>query len=397
MRQGTPGFVGERLREAREARGVSGIALAEMLGVSRQAISQYELGTSTPGIEVLEKAASVLNVTPQFFRAARQRAPIGTVFYRSFSSATKTARVRVERRLGWLKEVVQFLEEHVEFPEVDLPIFEGDPMGLSNAEIEVLAARTRVALGVPGGPMPNLVVLLENHGVVVSRFEVGTRSLDAFSEWSPEDGRPYVVLSSDKSSAVRSRMDAAHELGHLVLHRAMSDERLRDKAVFALIEDQAYRFAGALLLPADEFSDDFCLPTLGELRHLKEKWLVSMALIVKRCEALDLLPEREITRLYIALGRQGWKTREPLDDELEPESPRSLRDAFELILNEGVQSRLQIRSSLHFSQADIEDLAGLPTGSLAEPKPGVVVELRNRSIAVVKDSPAQVVKFPERN
>ncbi|NTZ43826.1 ImmA/IrrE family metallo-endopeptidase [Altererythrobacter sp. SALINAS58] len=40
--------------------------------------------------------------------------------------------------------------------------------------------------------------------------------VEAFSFWS--GFRPFVFLDSDKTSGARERFDAAHELGHLVLH-----------------------------------------------------------------------------------------------------------------------------------------------------------------------------------
>ena len=57
MRSGTPRFVGGRLRQAREARGVSASALAALLGVSRQAVSQYERGPETPSPAVMHRIA----------------------------------------------------------------------------------------------------------------------------------------------------------------------------------------------------------------------------------------------------------------------------------------------------------------------------------------------------
>ena len=39
MKLGTPGFVGPRLREAREGRGLTAMSLAELLGITRSAIS----------------------------------------------------------------------------------------------------------------------------------------------------------------------------------------------------------------------------------------------------------------------------------------------------------------------------------------------------------------------
>jgi len=48
MRLGTTGFVGQRLKEAREARGLSGVDLADMLGVKPQTIYAYQGGDATP-------------------------------------------------------------------------------------------------------------------------------------------------------------------------------------------------------------------------------------------------------------------------------------------------------------------------------------------------------------
>src|SRR5437879_1030581 len=62
MNVGTPGFNGERLIEARMARGLTAVALSEMVGVSSQSISQYEKGKQSPRPEVLGIIASRLNM-----------------------------------------------------------------------------------------------------------------------------------------------------------------------------------------------------------------------------------------------------------------------------------------------------------------------------------------------
>ena len=61
MRVGTPGFVGSRLREAREARLLRGNDLAEMVGVTRAAISSFERGHSSPSPTTLDRIAEKLN------------------------------------------------------------------------------------------------------------------------------------------------------------------------------------------------------------------------------------------------------------------------------------------------------------------------------------------------
>jgi len=372
MPSGTPGFVGERLTEAREARGLTAVALADLLGVSRAAVSQYENGQVTPRPEVMFRITRVLNLPPQFFsRPIRQREPI-PVFYRSMSAATKTARTRAEWRMEWLcEEIVPYLCSLVDFPEVEFPaVTIDDPSTLTTDEIETAAAEVRRFWGLKDGPISNIVWLLENNGAVVTREEFGTEKLDSFSSWK-EDGRPYVFLSADKHSAVRSRFDAAHEIGHLVLHRGFAASRLRNPADHRLAEDQANRFASAFLLPEQSFSRDIDYPTLDRLRALKTKWLVSIGAMLKRAEDLGFVSDSEARHLWILYVRRGWKRREPLDDDLEIEKPRLKSQAFELLLNQRVQSIDDVLAYIPYPPSDIEELAMLPRGYLS-PKPPTV-------------------------
>ncbi len=56
-------MVGKNIRHFREAAGLSQEALAEKLGVTRQAVSNWELGKTEPDIETLHRIADVLGVT----------------------------------------------------------------------------------------------------------------------------------------------------------------------------------------------------------------------------------------------------------------------------------------------------------------------------------------------
>ena len=87
-----------------------------------------------------------------------------------------------------------------------------------------------------------MTLLLENHGVVASRFELESDKLDSFSLWDSRTHRPLLILGADKQSAVRSRYDAAHELGHLIVHRNVPKAMLKDKPTLALVESQAHQF-----------------------------------------------------------------------------------------------------------------------------------------------------------
>ncbi|MBI4305012.1 MAG: ImmA/IrrE family metallo-endopeptidase [Chloroflexi bacterium] len=374
MKTGTPGFVGARLREAREARGLTAISLAELLRVTRSAVSYYETGATSPQPEVMERMVSVLNVKPDFFfRPVAEGEDIEPVFYRSMASATKEARLRGQRRYRWLKEIVAYLRQYVSLPRVNFPGLDvGDKWKtLSPTDIEIAATDVRRFWRLGDGPISDVMLLAENNGAIATRLEMGTAALDAFSAWDAKDRAPYVVLGSDKNASVRSRYDLAHELGHLVLHNNVDRSRLSSSVDFKLIEEQAHRFAGAFLVPAETFSADVFVPSLDAFRALKTKWRTSIGMMIHRAQDLGLVGGDQAQKLWISYNRRGWRTNEPLDDKLPVEEPRVLRRAFEVLIDAGIQSRAQITSRFPFSTNDVEELAGLPHGFLDEDSPYV--------------------------
>ena len=369
MPLGTPKFVGARLREGREARGLSASSLASVLGISRQAVFQYERDESSPRPETMRKIVDVLRLPVHFFQWPMDNNTPEVIFYRSLASAQEEARLRGKARRRWLEAIASYMSEYVEFPAVNLPNFDpaADPNQLTEEAIEDVAGEVRRIWGLGEGPISHVVWLVENHGAIVARDEFATDAIDAFSTW--DDGSPYIILGSDKGSAVRSRLDAAHELAHLLLHRNVPAERLQRDRDHALMERQANRFAAALLLPAASFSSEFYTPSLDILHTLKSKWLVSIGMMIHRLADLEFLSRDEAKRWWIAYTRRGWKRREPLDESIPQEQPTLLRRSLELLVKEGVQSRADIRAALPLDQSDIEELSGLPRGYLEDARP----------------------------
>ena len=56
----------EKLIQLRKARGLSQEALAEQLGVSRQAISRWELGETTPDLAKLKQLSELYGVSTDY-------------------------------------------------------------------------------------------------------------------------------------------------------------------------------------------------------------------------------------------------------------------------------------------------------------------------------------------
>ncbi len=382
MKVGTLGFEGTRLREAREARGLAASALAELVSVSKQAISRYENGADSPHPTVMQRISNVLNLPTAFFLRAAEPDPGTVVFFRSMSAATKAARTRARRRQQWVQMIASFLEEFLEFPPAHFPDFPvpSNPHHITPEQIEQLALDLRRYWKLGNGPISNITWLCENHGAIVVRDELQSDALDALSTWV--NGRPYVVLGADKASAVRSRFDLAHEVGHTILHRRIDPARLVHPTDFKLIEDQAHRFASALILPQPSYAQDVFLPTLESFLTLKAKWLASVGMQIKRVDDLHLASPEQVQQLWISYGRRKWRSHEPLDDELPIEEPRVLRHSIELALKAGVLTPADIRERLPLAATDIEDLTGLPYGTMGEgPPPVRVLSLSNRRTA----------------
>ena len=367
MRVGTHGFIGARLTEARQARGMNGTELADLIGVSPQSVSQYEHGKQSPSPEMLELISDKLNMPLSHFMREVSHLESNPIFWRGRTTATRAARDRAEVRLIWLRDIIQYLASFFDFPKLDLPKLMDLPKDFRQIDtdyLETVAACVRAHWQVPDGPMPDLLLEMENNGIIISRIYVGAEKLDAFSQWSSAYDIPLVVLSRDKASAARQRFDAAHELAHLVLHSRVDPKRLNSATDYKIMEDQAHYFATAILLPADEFTNDLWSPTLDGLLALKERWKVSVGAMIKRCKALQIVDDESEKRLWINYNRRGWRTSEPYDGRIEKERPRILRRSISQLLSEGEQSVSQILSAIPLASRDIEELCDLDPGTL---------------------------------
>jgi Zn-dependent peptidase ImmA (M78 family)/DNA-binding XRE family transcriptional regulator len=388
----TPGFVGERLREARQVRGLRAVELAEMLDVTPQAVSNYETGKKSPSPAVADAIAEKLNLPSHFFTRPVSASPDDPVFYRSMSAATKSARTRAEGRLRWLEEITHYFAAVVEFPSVNLPDFDvpANLFLLAADDIEIIAAAARRHWNMSDdGPIGNMIYLLENQGVVVARDHLGAATLDSLSSASSLYERPHVMIGVEKGTAVRWRYDAAHELGHLILHRYLDPKTLSRPADFKQIEDQAHRFASAFLLPMAPFAEDLFSASMDILRALKPKWRVSIAMMIRRARDGHLISEEHYRRMFINYSRRRWNGFEPLDDKLPAEEPRLLRTAAELTLAQGGYSAADLMAGLALSPGDIESLCGLPRGYLHQAD-GPRIALRDTS------KEAAIYQFPRK-
>jgi Zn-dependent peptidase ImmA (M78 family) len=216
--------------------------------------------------------------------------------------------------------LAQVLDEHAGLPERDIPGIPTDPYQSDEerrAAAEAAAEKVRRVWKLPRGPVSNVVETLESHGIVCVRLAVDDARIDAFSV-NFED-HPIAVLGTDKDKWDRSRFDAAHELGHLVMHE--------EAAGVAEAEKQANEFAAAFLMPAGDIRG--ALPPKADwalLMNLKRQWGVSIAALLMRAKTLRIMDEAAYLSAAKIMSARGWRKHEPVNGV--PETPSLLASAI---------------------------------------------------------------------
>ena len=370
-----------RLKQVREARSLAPSEAAERLGISRQTLYAYEAGRQTPRAGVVERIADVYEVA--FALLTREPTPCdGVRFYRRLASVTKRARVSAERRVEWLFELYDLLSNEVVFPEWRLPKIANltlEELG-DQKFLETLATQLRASLGLKDGPVPDALRAFEELGVVFTRLPLDKSKLDAFSLFSASRGRGFVVLNSDKGSAVRSRADVCHEAFHLMTHARMPsipEGFAKDRVRRKMIEDPAQTFPGAFLFPREPFLELVTShSTLDDLLRIKPKWKVSVASMVMRAYKLGVFSSAKRQAMFKLINYRGWRKREPFDDRLVVERPQLLGLAFEAVATEDAHRVRRIISNLGFGDRDVEHLCGLQRGLLEQLRQPTPLRLR---------------------
>lgn len=355
-----------RLRDARKAKRMTQSALAEIIGVTRQSISAYEAGEKAPEPEKFSRIVHALGQPFSFFTTENipsfgEQKPH---FFRKNGPDTLRKYEACSVLGGWFVQIVKYCDDFVNYPRVD--VLEAAPKDKSEIyspeEIESIAEACRQNWGLGLGPISNVLALIESKGIAVCRYEMEDEKIDAFSFWN--GNRPFIFMASDKESVARHRFDLSHELGHLILHRWVESQELKDPVTLKRIEAEADSFAGAFLLPRRSFLNEIYTSKLDAFVELKRRWKVSIQSMIYRCRDLEIIDSDQFTNLYKQISYRKWRKKEPLDDPniLPLEQPKLLRRAVELMLEGGRKHPDEILSDLNFSALIIEGFCNLPSG-----------------------------------
>lgn len=333
-------FNPSRLVVARKRRGFSRIALARASGLALRSITYYESGGVSPSTEAVSTLAHILRFPQNFFYCSDLEEPsITGSSFRALSTMTASQRDAALAAGALAIELSKWIDRRFELPKADVPNLRGfhDP--------ETAAMALRAAWGLGERPIKNVVHILEAHGVRVFSLPVDNEKVDAFSVWHMET--PFVFLNQSKS-AERARMDCAHELAHLAMHRQHGGPRSRPAEI------EADRFAGAFLMPAGDVMARAAMGlNLAAVHRIKKRWGVAAIALVHRLRILNLLTEWQYRTLCIEISQEGGRRREL--DGIVRDNSQILSTVLSMLRAEGM-SQAAIANDLSIDPTELESL-----------------------------------------
>jgi len=309
--------LGKRLRQIRLARGFTQETLVEAIGnqISKQAISQYENGRTTPKPSVLRRLAQALRVNPAELLSEPQF-HIQPVAFRCQKALSQHNRSRIEQLVSIELERRLQIEQLLGISTV-LPLQKFPVHTELDAEKAAGLLRQQWQLGVD--PISSVVQTLETHGVHVIPVDAPETFDGVAAIAYAQDGVPIGAAIATRTGVPgeRQRLSLAHELGHLVLK---VDEGLDEEKI-------AFRFGGAFLIPAEtlfgEIGPRRVDISLEELILLKQRYGMSIQALLYRMRILGVISGAYYTQWMQNLSRQGWRKHEP--NELPEEAPQRFR------------------------------------------------------------------------
>lgn len=286
-----------RLALARQRKKMTQKALAAVAGVSPITLSRWGTDACEPEADKVERVARALAYPLEFFYGNDVEQP--NEFGVSFRSLSRMSAKEKDAALA--AGALAFMFDDWVQLRFNLPV--ADLIDMSFEREPASAARSlRQHWGLGERPVGAIIKLLESKGVRVYSLSENTHNVDAFSCW--RNKTPYIFLNTLKS-AEHSRFDAAHELGHLVLHRH-GGPRGRG------IEREANEFASSFLMPsADVEAQIPYVLSLDQIVKAKKRWGVSVAALAYRLHKLGRLTEWHYREFCIQLSRLGYRTAEP--------------------------------------------------------------------------------------
>ena len=300
-----------KIKEFRLNRSLSLQQLADLAGLSKASIQQYEDATTRPSTKALMAIADALNVGLwEFFSTRELKLELAEFRHGEKLDDSETERLHIhERIIGYSQsyvELEQLLGMQVDFVNPIADMCVADYAGAEEAAVKLRKKWKLYHL-----PIDDICGTLEERGFKIVTIDRQTES-PGICGFITEDGHniPFIIIninSEHTREITRKRFTLVHELAHLCI-------RFADSVDAELKEKLCNRFGSAFLLPAEVLRDFLgsgrISISLEELRELKEIYGLSVMSIIYRAAEINLVDQATCQRwidLYNSWYMEGKK------------------------------------------------------------------------------------------
>lgn len=311
-------FRHEMIELRRRMLGISQKQLSELASMSQGTLSKIEQGLKNVTQEQAEKLSEALSCPISFFTMPERLygGPISaSPMYRKKASVGIKVLDRliaeINVRIVHVRKLLQFIEFQ---PEFELPAYDPDDYC---GDVSEIAKNTRKSWYLPAGPIKNLVEVLERAGCLVIDCDMDDTGLSGVSYNLP--GLPPMIFINKNQPLDRYRFTLAHELGHLVMHKAPNPN----------MESEADSFAAEFLMPARDISPYLRDMSIEKAASLKPFWRSSMGSIIFRAKTLGFINQGQNEYIWRQMSARGYRLNEPVQLPLNEEKPTLLAEIFD--------------------------------------------------------------------
>ena len=298
--------IGFKIKELRIARAFSLQQLADLSGLSKPAIQQYEDGTINPSNKALQGIAQALGVGVwSFFNLNKNRLELA-----EFRFGHTLEDMEEEKRAVY-NEIVVYCQNYIELETIlgeripfENPI--SDIKIESYEDVEKAVKRLRKKWKLNDNPIDDISGFLEGKGVKIVKVTRDTQSPGLCGYIQEGDFLiPFIIINIFEEhvrEVTRKRFTILHELAHLLL--VFADGVSKD-----FQEKLCNKFASAFLLPENVLVEylgrDRTTISLEELKSIKQIYGISIQGIIYGANAVGLISDS--TRRDWLVLYENWR------------------------------------------------------------------------------------------
>ncbi|HWB26306.1 MAG TPA: XRE family transcriptional regulator [Chitinophagaceae bacterium] len=328
--------LGQKIKYFRQQKEYSLQVLADLAGLSKPAIQQYEDDTITPSSKALQAIARGLGKEVwSFFESAGKELELY-----EFRHGEALVDAESEKKAIY-NEVIKYARDYIDLEEIvgdriifENPISEDEINGYD--DIEVVAKKLRKKWKLNNNPIDDVCRFLESKGFKIITIDRPTNSpgLCGFLK-EGEEKIPFIIINKHKvhvKEITRIRFTILHELAHLLLsfgHRVTKEQQ----------EKFCNAFASSFLLPAEVLFDylgkDRTHILLDELKNIKLDFGISIQGIIYKAHSSRLITESKCDEWLAAYD--SWRAAG--NDFGEYTKSKETSDRFERLILRGLAEK----------------------------------------------------------